>query len=524
MKKKKGYVLILSLAVISLMLILASIVLAASTSAYINTKKVEQANKLKLIAESGVEKGRIILNNYILRHAETREFSYLDFNPNDINGEFGVLVDGKLVLGRDLSYMVGDTKCTISFSPNSTDATIPDLSTGRNIKYIQIQATAERTVGGETQSKTITAILDKASLSNVYFNQIFKSSLTTAEGKTNKDGTEVNSVNIEDGAKLDISGNIFFQGQNLNLFKNNPSSLFTFNEGKIVLNSNSINTKVDNLTDSKSLPIDLFKNKSGKITGLPNKNSWKNSIFEDLTVLGIKVPTVGNTSPDPILDFKDNISNLGNCIVFQQASTGVGVPLQPTLVTYKVKRTDPGPINFQTLIDGANPNDPEHSLGLYSTILDELKNREKASYRKLHPAPEPEMTDAAASELAKAEYKTFYKLILVDGDLEINDLFTEKFINYLIYCTGKVTFKGENNFYNSSVFAKQIEFKANDNGQYGNGVKFYGVGTQKAINYENPSNLLAEFSSTDKMIINQYLIRNLDGYSDHIVYKIIQWK
>lgn len=530
MKKKKGYALILSVVVISLILILASSVLQLSVSAYKSTKKVEANNELKLGAESGIDKGLLILNKYILTKTNevTEEnpspFNYLTFHPSDINDLFK----------SDLNYEDNGVEYTVEFYPkedkdsdgNDVDVVQPvikDAGTNRNITYIQIKATATK----NSISKVLVATLDKAALRNVYFNQIFGTTFTTAD--IINSGTT--SVNIEDNAILDITGNVFFQGGEVKLFPTNNTN-FNYGEGRILVNSNTLTTSINSLSDSVSNRVDLLKNLDPTKTGVAG---WGNVTVDDLKVLGIIDHTKTNGA-DEIVDLDDSINKdkqLSDYAYFQQPRnpfTNVEFLGDPTLVTYKVKSGSD--IDFKQLINGDNASDPFNSPGVYDSIIKNLekeyvlKSTDPVILAKIAAVPVGDEYVPTDLELKVMEtqavenYKDIYKLILVDGNLVIPDDFSYRYINYLIYCTGTVTFKGEATFYNSSVFAKNLIIEANGSDK---GVSFYGITTAKARSYVGKGTL-SDFSDIDKMIINEYLIKNLDGYSDHIVYKIVQWK
>jgi type II secretory pathway pseudopilin PulG len=519
MKKKNGYALILSLVVIALLLILSTTVLSLSTLAYKSTKKFEETNKLRLVAESGIEKGKVVLKNYLLvntnrvKSGTGATFNYLTFNPYNINTEFG-----NHVLGTDLCYMVDDIKCTITFSPEVPSGMFYDVSTGRNISYIEIQAKAEK---GLT-SKTFSVILDKTAISNIYFTQIFNSSITVVDDITN---SAVESANIKDTSKIDLSGNVYLQGSLINLFPNSSILGLSYNEGKIVVNSNSLKTKINTLGNS----VDLFKNPerdaAGNVIKFPG---WNDSTIKKLKILEILDPTI-NSVADPIHDLtimsNPTYKELEKYVVFQQQKdpfTNVpiklgGVQQPPTLVTYKVTSSDTNPISFKRIITGSDLDGSKP--GIYKSIIDELVKRAN-DVNNANPV-NPILTYTEANKIATDNYGKFYKLILVKGDLIIEDNNEENFVNYLIYCTGKVTFQGEAHLYNSSIFAKKLE---TDSISSGKPIELFGVNSSKASAYIIGHNNLSDFNDIDKMIINNYLINNLDGYADNLSYKIIQWK
>lgn len=519
MKKKNGYALIMSVVVISLLLIFSTTILTLSTLAYKGTKKFEETNKLKLVAESGIEKGKTILKNYLLANTgryltPTSTFNYLTFNPYEINAAFGA----------DLSYTEDDITCTITFLPNDplNSTTFADVSTGRNISYIEIQAEAENVSTGT--SKTFSVVLDKAAISNIYFDQIFKSAITVA-GPISND-TYV-SVNIKDTSNIDLSGNVYLQGSLINLlpglttFANN---LKCFDEKKITVNSNVLKTEIDTLSS-----MELLKDTNTHTnTNTADFKNWHDSTIKKLKILEIYDPATGSidsAAADPIHDLTilsvPTDLQLQNFVKFQEQKdpfTGISIGVgPPTLVTYKVTSGSTSPVNFKRIIDGSDGTGS--TPGIYKSIIETLITRAKAENDAAIPA-RPPLTDLQANKKAEDDYGKFYKLILVDGDLIIEDNNTENFVNYIVYCTGKVTFEGEAHLYNASIFSEELE----TGGLIGKKIELFGVNTTKASNYAIGGEFLSDFNPIDKMIINNYLINNLDGYADSLYYKIVQWK
>ena len=524
MKGKKGYALITTVVVVSLLLILATSVLALSVSALKASKSVEKVSKIKLEAESAIEKGKLLLKNYILVNTNhttnvvgVAAFDYLNFNPDDMNTAFPSIpsTGSRAGMDTDRDYHDGDMHVVISFGPDTIAGNVPfyDGSTGRTIKYIEIKATV--TEGSAT--KVYSVILDKNSLTNVYFKQIFKTAMTTADDISNAAGA-TSSLYLDNGAKLDISGDLFFQGSNLSFFNSDPLHQLLLNEGKITTNTNNLATEIGintDMTDSSGGTVDLFKNTTANVTvdgTVTLKTKWADTTPRYLKVLNILYPSVDNPNAGPVHDLGKNPTpsqaELESYIAFQKhidPFTTTALAGNPTLITYKVKNN--APINFQNLISGATRDNPFISTNVYETIIKKLMDPTSYGYSK---------------EDAISNYKKIYKLILVDGDLTIDDDSQENFINYLVYCTGTVNFLGDAKFYNSSLFAKRINFGYVPNYR---GVIFKGVGTKAAGAYlGDKNNPLDSFSDVDKMIINDYLIKNLDGYADYIEYKVVQWK
>lgn len=478
MRRKKGYALILTIVVISFLLVLSAIVLSLSTSAYLNTKRVEQNNKLKLAAESGIDKGNLILKNYILNHADVIN-NPISFTPSLLNEDVSIK--------DQLKYIFKNINVEIKFNPSDPTDLFNDITTGRNVAYIKITSIAKDANG---KSKTVTAILDKNGINNIYFDRIFKGSFTTVCGIESGIGFDA-KIN-----KLDLSGNAFLQGAIVNL----TPSTFNMDSGQIKVKAKTFTSNITIPDASKK--IGLFKDDN-----LSNKPGWKNVKIPFLQMLNV-LTKEDDKSPqywsgaDEIQNLNTgDMSNMVNYIKFQvdSASTPAN-PLLPTLVTYKgEKEKGKEPVDFRKLVDG------DDFSGDTSGIFHEINIQLSKDY-----------PSADENELRRL-YGTFYKLVIIDGDLSITDNNKENFNNYLIYCTGKVTFEGEAHFFNSSIFANNIILEG-----IGKDVEFYGVATGQALEHKIGTDNLTDFSPSNKAIINNYLINNLQNYGDYIYYRILQ--
>ena len=473
MKKKKGYALVLVMVVTSLLLVLSAIVLSLSTTAYISTKRVEQNNRLKLAAESGVDKANLILRNYILKN------SVVLLRPNEFNPDL-------LNKPDKYKYTVGGIEVIIEFSPNDALTLFPEVTTGRNIAYIQIKTTATDTRGN---IKIVTAILDKNGINNIYFDRIFKGSFTTVGNLSSEVGFNIGNTD------LTLTGNAFLQGQIVNL----TPSKFNMASGEIKVKAGTFNCNPSIVPVNG---VNLYKS---------DKNSLPKTGWKDVNVIEMKMLKVFSHIPsspnywkdaDPLQDLDSATSNVKDYIITKPnpASTEAN-PLPPTLITYKGKSS--GTINFQELVDGKDLL--AANSGIFHAIYSKLSD-----YYPLLAGNEAGLYDM---------YGKFYKLIIIDGDLLIPDDGAENFNNYLIYCTGTVTFEGEAHFYNCSIFSKRMVFNETNKK-----VEFYGVNTDQAKLHKIGTLNLNDFSDTDKGIINNYLINNLESYGDYVEYKTLQWK
>jgi Tfp pilus assembly protein PilX len=481
MRRKKGYALILVIVVILLLMVLSTIVLSLSTTAFISTKKIEQNNKLKLAAEAGIDRGKLILRNYVLKHSD------VFINP--------ALLDPDL-LNTDPNQFkstADNIDVYIKFLPATATLmkTFDDTTTGRVVDKIEIQATAKDAKGTE---KVVNTILDKNGVTNIYFDRLFHGSFTALGDLSTDIGFD--SKNID----LKTSGSAFLQGQTVKL---SPTNL-TIGSGEIKVRSETFTTNIETITN-----CNLYKQ-----DGLSPKTGWKDITIPSMEMLDVMYHDPVDHPNAAVSQnlVTDTIDNIGAFIELKYPVTVIGG--FPKLVTYKAEKKGPGalPVDFRELIDGRGY--AGNVSGLYKAITDQLKI-ELITQHIATPGYIP-----TNDELLQA-YGTFYKLIVIDGDLNINDNTSENFSNYIIYCTGTVTFLGEASFYNCSIFSKHILFT---DATPSKSVVFHGVDTPEAKLHRVGISNLSDFSSEDKGIINKYLIDNLKDYGDYLKYKTLKWK
>ncbi|HEY5560723.1 MAG TPA: hypothetical protein VIK72_03035 [Clostridiaceae bacterium] len=489
--KKKGFTLLLAVVSIAIISIITLAIVALAASSNKNTLFREKKYKLKLKAESGIERMYYYLREYI------RE------NPN-------VFVDNSYteagiysVAGIDTSnYLLKDTtisdgmSCRIVLSISN----YIDTPTNRTVKGLQIASTANYSSGGTTQK--VTAVIDLDSIYNEYFDRLFNhSSFTTAP---NDKGTNIidSSFTLQDPNYLVTSGNMLLQG--INVLFNPNKTMNRLDEGEIrvktskvgvpnafqtniLLNSDIIaGTNVDPVTANL---ISLYKE-----TDEPTSFTlWKNKPMDYLYMSPIDLTDknsfqlFGNAT-DPIIDANINI---------------VDTDADLKLVTFKAKLAS-GSLDFQKLVDGPYPTVSING-GIYGEIVARLLVTNPIDWLDV--------------------FGSYYKMVIIDGNLDIPDDPDEKFNNYIIYCTGKVTFKGRAHFYNSSIFANNIEIN-NSSGQ--TGVEFYGVNSTQSTSVSRGhiigTTVLQDLTPRDKSAIYKYLMENLTNFGQALKFQIISWK
>ncbi|MDD3225044.1 MAG: hypothetical protein PHX70_10175 [Clostridium sp.] len=516
-KKEKGYALLLTLVVVMLLSTLAVCILQVATVNYIATLKNSSNNSLRIEAESGVEKGTNMLKDYVLKDNEAADGSDSPLiNPSQITGS---KLNDLYKYKGGLNYTDNGINCTITFfsgdSPDVGDSNKYTDENGRSLNYIKIKAVASK--NGKT--KTAEAYIDRDDYSNIYYDRLFgdKSAFTVANNNSQdvKGSFTLNNPNV----KLSLEGNMYLQGHNINIYQN-----YKPKQGDVALGDGNIYVKSDNfdtiLTNLKSTNIDpigttatnLYKDSSSY--GNMVNNGWKNKSIYETDLLKIK----DSDAADPIQPDDNTIEDDSSFVVIQKSVNPNSN--YTSLITYKINPNNVQGADFQKIVNGNVQNSDNAFVGtmdvsgdeytynisgntnggLYQTIIDRFKT--------MYP------------NYNENDFGSLFKFIIVDGNLNIDDDKIHNYDNYVIYCTGKVTFNGAANFYNSSIFANSIEFDENANSQ----VNFYGINTTDANEHKvtNSSSSL-NFDDDDKRFINQYLINNLEDYGKYIKFKTLKW-
>ena len=525
--KKKGAVLVLTLVVTSMLFTFAVTISAIASHSYAITIVSERNNRLKLMAEAGRERGEAELKNYLYTNRGTIFTPSGDFNPS------GVISSGSITLLDKTTG--GNIRCTVSILPNTADGSTvvktfgddipssvsaslprqyPDTPTNRMLDYVLIRSVATNIKTGEI--KVLDTYLDRKTISNIYFDRLFNSSFTVASDPINPLPATVSAFKLNnDNVKLNLAGTMFLQGDTIEIKPITTWNLgnLMMSEGEIYANAKSLTLPSGGLvtTDEAGVINSISLNKPSSST---SKAGWNNTLIRGLDLLPINpgggpIQQITSTGTGVTGDTFKNIEEVDglNDIEFKYAiqSTPTHITI-PTLITYKVKAVTAGAaINFRQLING---NDLSYtSTGVYIEIINKLK---------VVPGHETDY---------ESVYGKVYKLIMVDGDLNIEDKpdnTHEEYNNYIIYCTGNVSFKGNADFKNCSIFAKSITFDEPAPSIYT--VNFSGVNTAKSRSATVNGMYLFDFNEADKRTINSYLLDNLTGYGDYIRFRSIDWR
>lgn len=474
--RKKGYTLVLAVVIAFLVITFFTVLFSFACAGYNITQNLKINNNLKIAAESGIERGELFLKDWIKTHSDSL-INTEDFNPEDLNEN------------NNLTFTSNGITCKIQFSPDITnEPTVPlDSVTGTQIPQIIITATATDERG---RKKTIENILDKKGISNIYFDRLFNGCLTCLG-----DLTEADTFTLGTNVNLTASGSVFIQGNDVNF---NPTLGFTMTEGDLLFKGGVFSTNVNNVTHGGNKTV---INQYYDTTQLSSSSpSWKSAKIMNLPMQSITENDIDDFSAYPQKEVDPNMIK------------AIDSSHAPKVISYKAKSGNT-PLSFQKIVNGGD--NLADINGIYFYIMTEIFNID------------PNNGNPADLVNGLKLYGTAYKLILIDGDLEIDDDVSENFNNYIIYCTGKVTFKGNASFFNSSILAKSFDFKTGNSYN----IVMNGVSTGEALQHKvyvdtsdetQSSKPLIDFSDQDKAAVNKYLIDNIENYGDYIKFKTLK--
>ncbi|MDP4143042.1 MAG: hypothetical protein Q8936_00975 [Bacillota bacterium] len=200
--KHKGTAMIYTLAVITILLVLSIGLLGAGTENRLLADKLQKSQKLKLMAESGIEQALVALKQRV-------------------NDDPSIILNPDNLILTDLSGNVTAPNLHTISDPNGVTV---NISFRKNVprkgitNCVQITSTAQN--GGE--SKTITAYIDPNDIRNKYLDLLFDNTLITLD-KPDKSSTatslslstDSNFSSDKNHTQMTVYGNCFFQGNNI---------------------------------------------------------------------------------------------------------------------------------------------------------------------------------------------------------------------------------------------------------------------------------------------------------------------
>ena len=499
---KKGAALILTLAVTSLLIVLAVSIMTAAFTNQIGTFGMDRSSQLKLLAQTGMEKSisilrekivqRVLADGYsnsilytIARLPKTETMHLLDLDPqtdlpDTSTGEkysiyFNIYKNDSFSLdsGSQTASTKNEGDCYVTFTDgdpsDSGENTYEDSSDGIKKDCIKIKLLA---YGRGESRRTETVYIDKNSISDYYLDKLFQNTLS-ALGEPGTAGEEpiqsfTSFPEIQRLGKLQISGDIYLQGERLALqsdqnieINGRVKVLASQDANEVNFNRNLLfydyddDSRIETNTNLK-FPADLKRTFSikGNFDETPKTPIIENSRLKNVVPLGI--------------------AGSGKTVDVILSEPETGFPLVKgslddyAMVAAKCIQNGSRPVDLNRLVLG---RDLDSHTGLRRFL-----------------ATRPDLNLEGGSYKNESDYIKLFKVILVDGDLlidaskfyydqitdnnydqitdepsgeiDISDFRKMRMMNYIIIASGTVTLKGSVEMYSSSIMAKDIIFES----------------------------------------------------------------
>ena len=498
---KKGAALILTLAVTSLLIVLAVSIMTAAFTNQIGTFGMDRSSQLKLLAQTGMEKSisilrekivqRVLADGYsnsilytIARSPKTETMHLLDLDPqtdlpDTSTGEkysiyFNIYNNDSFSLdsGSQTASTRNEGDCYVTFTdgdPSDSEENIyEDSSDGIKKDCIKIRLLA---YGRGESKRTETVYIDKNSISDYYLDKLFQNTLS-ALGEPGTAGEEpiqsfASFPEIQRPGKIKISGDIYLQGERLDLESDQNIEI---NGSVKVLASQDAN-EVNFNKNLRFYDYDKEDNKIVTNTNLDFPTDLKRAFSIKGGFDGIpKTPIVENSRLRNVAPL--GIAGSGKTVDVILSEPETGFPLVKgssddyAMVSAKCIQNGSRPVDFSKLVLG---RDLDSHTGLRRFL-----------------ATRPDLNLEGGSYKNESDYIKLFKVILVDGDLLIDaskfyydqitdnnyDQITDdssglisdfrkmRMMNYIIIASGTVKIKGAVEMYSSSIMAKDIIFES----------------------------------------------------------------
>lgn len=585
--RKKGSALILTIAVVSMLLILALSIMAATTATRRLTQHSDNMSNMKMLAQTGADYGLSVLKDAITAHIEnpkdtigtgtvdnpisvdTGSNVYTKVNKTsyalssilqDVELENGGTDNKKLLSDAAFPYKDSATSSEFHFAAyinavdgkgvdltsvragdcfiqyfDGTDIAIKDLNDDiSNKACIEMKVSAVgRNIAGGLMYKQVDVFVDKASITNYFLDKIVNHTMTVMN--TDKTITALSSWEVKDTtvATASVDGSVFFNAAGINLPgpSANMTNAVSISEGIEGKNAAGSNVLGSNVFTPRSLQYYKLMPKS------PASSDYKSALnFDQYTLL---YP-----------------SSAANAL--------------PFMLVYKVKQGT-GSVDFNQIVFGDGPASyMDASKYDQTTPHGYESNRNGIRYFVSKNFVSNNGTSGYTNDVDLAK---LFKLVIVYGDLDMDgrSVYYDGLLNpatddsqplspsyfrsmvatnYIIICLGKVRISGSLDMENSAIFANQIEFEnANDNdvklNNANDGVDS-GVSTVTNVTidgiarlssstalsqqlnnvyYSWPTNAWGYFDGNKAQMINEYLNQNLPfEYRKGLQFNIVSWK
>jgi hypothetical protein len=495
---KKGTALILTVAVTSLLIMLALGVMTAAFSNQISTFGMDRASQLRLIAQTGMEKSISILREKIVqqvlkdddsgssilytfaKYPVSETMSQLDLDAQTELPDSGQKYSIYFNIYRNQAFSLnsaGQTArsknlgdCYVTYTDGTDDEKHVDPSDGILKNCIKISLVA---YGRGESRRTETVYIDKNSVSNYYLEKLFHNTLTALGEKGTADSepirTESNDSLYSNVGPVQIGGDVYLQGEKLLLDSDENIQV----DGKIKINTaddaietnfrnnlvfygyNGDGAKVSSDRDFPHFPTDLqhafiIKGQFTDPTMMTMTPTIENTNLRTLNTLDIK--KIDGTDYEVLSNNKfDNVTDASNSNYVM-----IGAKCKP--------RSGSAQVDFNQLVLG---KDLDSHTGMRRLIAQGLEFKKNAK-------------GDSETYSNEADYIKLFKVILVKGDLLIDssrfnyDQITDntpdeitasdfrkmRMMNYMIIASGTVTIKGSVEMYGSTIMAKDIVFQS----------------------------------------------------------------
>lgn len=427
---KKGSSLILTVCVVALLTVFVASLLSISTSSLITTTKIDNVNRTRQIAESGMDKGVALVKNYLgdIDEVINKEKDNIKLIKTDAKGDTSITTP-RNSLGNGLAKIIA----FYEYPTEGNKKTLCNVYIGyddlakNNITIISIAKC------GKT-SKSVTTKIDKnvsffENPSNGYIDGISNNAFTIV------DDIKPGNINFWCGmnTKLNVFANMYLQGGTINIF---PGTLKLGNQDiKANCDKFGMGNTPDSLWDALA-----GSNFSGQIhlqsVNPPSVTIGNLNVATDLFGSNAKLIKVNNLPNYKLLDIKKKES-----IKFYDTF------INKNQLYFLFKEGS----NFKVKTDFSDDECQYQSIAVYRTSSDIIKdaggfNNWYNNYLKSGvktaintiSIPWNILDPLSIKEPIKKYYYNIatYTLIFVDGDLDID---SGTYENCILYCNGKLS-------------------------------------------------------------------------------------
>lgn len=429
-KKNKGSALIITIFVVALLTILVAGLLVLSTSSYKATNKIDQVNRTRQVAESGMEQGVAYIKN-----------SWGDLSKIS-NTDSGTITVDKYLLNKKISFAEGKDKtktyCNVymGYDDSSNIYIVSSAKNNNIVKSITTKINKSVTFGSNSSYDYKDKIFDNTNNNSL-----------TIIGDINAGNR---NVYCEGNTNLSLNGRVWLQGGLIDLYPNRFNKL----PSNVTVNCDSVRIgQTEGLLGSisswfASTNIEYKCNKDSYVN-LDNTNAlttWgliesgsKYTYNENIPVYklldlkngNIKVGSDNIDLNKPYLIFKDSA---GKNKIVNKDDSNLKNYFNPEDYVYQsvaMCRTTGKEVDdeggFYNYYNKYINNTDKYGNNIYGSV-----SIEDAIDKNVYP----ETLLGLKHKLRNFIYeKSTYKLFLVDGDLNID---SGNYTNCIIYCTGTV--------------------------------------------------------------------------------------